>query len=85
MSHSHRPAQPARRRAAPGTAEDEPRARRPAEPGARRPPESGMEKAEKVAVRTAELTACCVTSFAVSIVALVVLLGVFFIGYKMFG
>lgn len=77
MSHSHRPAPPARRRAAPGTAADEPQDRRT--------PDSGLDNVQAIVTRAGELAACCVASFAITLVLFALLLGLGFIGYKILG
>lgn len=77
MSHSHRPAPPARRRAAPGTAADEPLDRRPRE--------SGLDNVQAILTRAGELAACCVVSFGITLFLLALLLGLGFLGYKLFG
>lgn len=81
MSHSHRPAPTARRRAAaPGTAADE------IQGGPReRDRESGLAGVQAVLTRAAELCACCLASFAITLLLLAVLLGLGFIGYKLLG
>lgn len=78
MSHSHRPAPPARRRAAPGTAADEPMDRRSRESG-------GLDNVQAILTRAGELAACCVVSFGITLVLLALLVGLGFIGYKLFG
>lgn len=77
MSHSHRPAPPARRRAAPGTAADEPQDRRSAE--------SGLDNVQAILTRAGELAACCVVSFAITLFLVALLVGIGFLGYKLLG
>jgi hypothetical protein len=51
----------------------------------RRSRESGLDNVQAILTRAGELAACCVVSFGITLFLLALLLGLGFLGYKVFG
>jgi hypothetical protein len=45
----------------------------------------GLDNVQAILTRAGELAACCVVSFGITLVLLALLVGLGFIGYKLFG